>query len=70
MSKTIQEMADEYIGHPKEIDEYSCITAQRESFKQGAYKVLEEIEKARKLGSTSRVSLLLISERIKQLKGK
>ena len=44
MSKTIQEMADEYVGHPKEISEDSCITAKRESFKQGAYVVLSEIE--------------------------
>ena len=37
-------MADEYVGHSKEISEDSCITAKRESFKQGANAVLQKFE--------------------------
>ena len=70
MSKTIQEMADEYVGHSKEISEDSCITAKRESFKQGANAVLKEIESIAFSDIGSYKSILdKIQNKIKQLKG-
>lgn len=42
---TIQELADAHVGHPEEIDEDLDITVQRNSFKCGAYKVLEMFQK-------------------------
>ena len=34
--KTIEERADEYVGHPEEIDEFSSATIKRQSFIDGA----------------------------------
>lgn len=34
--KTIEERADEYVGHPKEIDEFSSATIKRQAFIDGA----------------------------------
>lgn len=33
---TIKEKADEYIGHPQEIDEGSAVSAKRQAFIDGA----------------------------------
>lgn len=34
--KTIEQLADEYVGHPKEIDEFSSATIKRQAFIDGA----------------------------------
>ena len=34
--KTIEEVADEYVGHPEEIDEFSSATIKRQAFIDGA----------------------------------
>lgn len=34
--KTIEQLADEYVGHPEEIDEFSSTTIKRQSFIDGA----------------------------------
>lgn len=34
--KTIQQRADDYIGHPEEIDEFSYATIKRQAFIEGA----------------------------------
>lgn len=34
--KTIEELADEYVGHPEEIDEFSSATIKRQAFIAGA----------------------------------
>lgn len=34
--KTIEQLADEYVGHPEEIDEFSSATIKRQSFIDGA----------------------------------
>ena len=41
---TIQELADNYVGHPREIDEVLSAYERCESFKSGAYAALSEIE--------------------------
>lgn len=33
--KTIEQLADEYVGHPEEIDEFSSTTIKRQSFIDG-----------------------------------
>ena len=34
--KTIEQLADEYVGHPEEIDEFSSATMKRQAFIDGA----------------------------------
>ena len=34
--KTIEQLADEYVGHPEEIDEFSSATIKRQAFINGA----------------------------------
>lgn len=34
--KTIEQLADEYVGHPEEIDEFSSATIKRQAFIDGA----------------------------------
>ena len=34
--KTIQQRADDYVGHPEEIDEFSSATIKRQAFIDGA----------------------------------
>ena len=34
--KTIEERADDYVGHPEEIDEFSSATIKRQAFIDGA----------------------------------
>ena len=34
--KTIEQLADEYVGHPEEMDEFSSTTIKRQSFIDGA----------------------------------
>lgn len=34
--KTIEQLTDEYVGHPEEIDEFSSATIKRQSFIDGA----------------------------------
>ena len=34
--KTIKQLADEYVGHPEEIDEFSSATMKRQAFIDGA----------------------------------
>lgn len=34
--KTIQQRADDYVGHPEEIDEFSYATIKRQAFIEGA----------------------------------
>ena len=34
--KTIEQLADEYLGHPEEIDEFSSATIKRQAFIDGA----------------------------------
>lgn len=64
---TIQEMADAHVGHPEEIDEDSLITAQRESFKWGAYHALDAVEHCMK--EHCNTCFLVVHNYIEQLKG-
>lgn len=34
--KTIEQLADEYVGHPEEIDEFSSVSIKRQAFIDGA----------------------------------
>lgn len=73
MAKTIKEMADTHVGHSEEIDEDSVITAQRESYKWGAYAILKEIEDcmsyAVEYPLTYEEQIQEIRKRIKELSG-
>lgn len=45
--KTIQQRADEYVGHPEEIDEFSSASIKRQAFIDGAKAQKQiDIEKA------------------------